>query len=217
MDEKVTQDDRIRRHPSGTAKATVLGVLVFAGCLFNYGPSLLTSSDPLPSHVEAAVVLQGSVAAGNVRLAGAMHLVQTGVASRIVLSVPRETYWGEPSIPAARRYMQRTYGDAVEGRLEFCETGPEVNSTEEEAKEVSSCLREHGWPTVAVVTSNYHTRRAGMIWREVTRASNPAARIWMYGVKDPEFDDARWWRSRTSAKTTFLESTKMIWNILTNW
>jgi hypothetical protein len=36
-------------------------------------------------------------------------------------------------------------------------------------------------------------------------------------VNDPEFDDQRWWRTRISAKTTFLESTKMFWMVATRW
>ena len=146
-----------------------------------------------------------------------MRLLEAGTASRIVLSVPRDSYWGEPSVPAAREYMQKKYGSSIDSRLEFCETGPDVNSTEDEAKAVSVCLRQHGWPTITVVTSNYHTRRAGLTWRRVMRTQDPSAQLWIHGVDDPEFEARGWWRKRIYAKTAFLESTKLFWTLLTAW
>jgi hypothetical protein len=216
MNDNVTFDDKPRRVRL-LKPVSLVGAIAVGLCLLVYGPHFLTACDRLPPHVEAAVVLQGSVSAANARIAGAMHLVQTGAASRIVLSVPHESYWGEPSQPAARQFMQRTYGDGVSGKLEFCETGADVNSTEDEAFAVSACLREHGWPTIAVVTSNYHTRRARRVWRKIMAKNDPAAQIWMYGVEDPEFAAHAWWRKRVYAKTTFLEASKLVWRFLTGW
>src|ERR1700727_523359 len=57
------------------------------------GNGLLIVTDPLPRHVDAVVVLQGSVVAEKTRIAAAMAYLQGGFASRVLLSVPKESYW----------------------------------------------------------------------------------------------------------------------------
>jgi uncharacterized SAM-binding protein YcdF (DUF218 family) len=64
-----------------------------------------------------------------------------------------------------------------------------------------------------VVTSNYHTRRAGIIWRRVIREQKLPVKLSMEGVEDPEFTPAGWWRQRQYAKTWLLETTKLLWTI----
>src|SRR5271168_1570857 len=69
--------------------------------LLRWGGYLLISDDPLPLHVDGAVVLQGSVPGEKARVNGAMRVLRVGTASRILLSVPRESYWGQPVAPIA--------------------------------------------------------------------------------------------------------------------
>jgi uncharacterized SAM-binding protein YcdF (DUF218 family) len=176
---------------------------------------VLSSTDPLPLHADAAIVLQGSIAGENARIAGAVPLLQAGTVKRIVLSIPRESYWGKSPEADARLYMEKQY--ALKERIEFCETGPDVNSTEAEASSLAACFRQQGWRSAVVVTSNYHTRRAGLIWRRILRRQAPSTSITIHGVDDPEWSPDRWWRTRTSAKTAFLESSKLIWTLLTIW
>lgn len=208
-----SQQRRSRRRKYLVAAA----ILLLFICLLRYGSWFLVHPDSLPQHVDAAVVLQGSILGENARVAGAVRLIEAGTAGELVLSVPRESYWGQSSEPAARQYMANTYGNKITGHLTFCETGPDVNSTEEEAEAVSVCLRQHGWRTIAVVTSDYHTRRAGLIWKHVMRKQAPDAELWIHGVDDPEFDAKNWWRKRIYAKTVYLESTKLLWTVLTVW
>jgi uncharacterized SAM-binding protein YcdF (DUF218 family) len=192
--------------------------LIFAGILFALLYCLgflLSATDPLPTHADAAIVLQGSIAGENARIAGAVPLLKAGTVSHLVISIPRESYWGETPQPAARQYMEKQYG--LREHVEFCETGPDVNSTEAEAKAVATCLQQQGWRSVIVVTSNYHTRRAGLIWRRTLHRQVPATSMWVYGVDDPEWNPNRWWRTRTYAKTAFLESSKLLWTVLTIW
>jgi len=179
-----------------------------------WGAALLISNDPLPAHVDAAIVLQGSVAGERVRVHGAMNLLKQGHAERIVLSLPHESYWGEEIAPSARLYLEKNYGAAFANQVDFCETGPGVNSTEQEAVALAPCIQEHEWKTVAIVTSNYHTRRAGIIWRKIIGRQEPSVRLWIEGVADPEFRTDGWWRERLSAKTWYLESTKLAWTCL---
>jgi uncharacterized SAM-binding protein YcdF (DUF218 family) len=202
-------------NPSHRWRRRIIGVLLAAAVvvisLLRWGGYLLIARDPLPPRLDAAVVLQGSITGEIARIAGAMRLLQQGNANRVLLSVPQQSYWGEPIAPMARRYLERNYGAELASRVDFCPTGPEVNSTEDEAHTLGRCIRQQGWQNVAVVTSDYHTRRAGMLWRKILPEEDPSARLWVYGVPDPEFQARGWWRTRLYAKTWFLESLKLIW------
>jgi len=185
---------------------------VVALCVLRWGGDLLIANDPQPAHVDAAVVLQGSIAAEKARLAGAIHLLQQGVADRILPSVPKESYWGQSIPPVARAYLERNYGSDVAARVDFCETGEAVNSTAQEAQALNACIREHRWQSIVVVSSNYHTRRAGIIWRRMT-AHDASLHLAVEGVDDPEFRQP-WWRQRQSAKVFVMEAAKLGWTVL---
>lgn len=177
-------------------------------CLLCWGSDLLIVSEPAPDHVDAAIVLQGSIIGEKVRIAGAVGLLQRGLAGRILLSIPKESYWGQSLPPVAHAFIERNYGSDVAARVDFCETGADVNSTLQEAQAVSSCIQEHHWYAIAIVTSDYHTRRAGILWRRTLKDRNPGVHIWIDGVADPEFQQP-WWRHRLSAKTWFMEFLKL--------
>src|SRR5579864_6641848 len=184
--------------------------IVVVLCLLLWGKDLLIASDTLPEHFDAAIVLQGSIAAEKVRIAGAMGLLQSSRAIRAMVSVPRESYWGQSIPPVARSYLARTYGDNLAVLTDFCELG-DVDSTLQEAQALSPCIREHGWRSIVIVTSSYHTRRARIVWRRIAR-SEPSIHVWIDGVTDPEFQQP-WWRHRQSAKIWVLETTKLIWTV----
>ena len=77
--------------------------------LLRWGADLLIASyAPLPERVDAAIVLQGSIVAEKARIAGAMDLLRRGVADRALLSVPKESYWGQSVPPVARSFLERT-------------------------------------------------------------------------------------------------------------
>jgi len=146
------------------------------------------------------------------RIAGAMDLSRQGIADRVLLSVPKESYWGQSLPPVARAYLERNYGGELAARVDFCETDADVNSTEQEAQALSACIREHHWQSIAIVTSNYHTRRAKMLWRRIAR-HDPNLHLWFRGVTDPEFQQP-WWRHRQSAKIWVMECSKLAWAML---
>jgi len=194
--------------------AGALAFFVAVGAvLMIWGGQLLESSDALPAHVDAAVVLEGSLIGERVRLAEAMQLLGRGVPERVLLMLPQMSYWGESVPPMARRFLETTYGHDLAERVDFCEVGANVDSTIQEARVIGSCIQEHHWNTIVVVTSNYHTRRAGMIWRKVMRKQNPSLQIWVHAAHDPEFQPDGWWRHRIWAKTWLLEFTKLIWSV----
>jgi uncharacterized SAM-binding protein YcdF (DUF218 family) len=201
-------------------RRSLWGLLAAVGiflCLLHWGGDLLISTNSLPAHVDVAVVLQGSRVGEKVRLAGAMSLLQRGILDRVILSVPRESYWGASIPPMARSYLEKNYGSEAASKVDFCETGLDVNSTEEEARVLDDCVRQHSLQSIVVVTSDYHTRRAGMIWRRTLQQQDPAMHLSIYGVDDPEFQERGWWSKRLYAKTWLLEVTKLIWTELFGW
>lgn len=204
MPSQATSFVRILRWLLAAAVVILLGLLRFGG-------DILIADDPVPPRVNAAIVLQGSIAAEKIRIAGAVNLLQRGVADKAVLSVPRESYWGQSIPPVARSYLERNYGVDLASRFEFCELAGGVDSTLQEAEALSSCIRGYHWQSIVIVTSNYHTRRAGMLWRRITKP-DPNLHVWVEGVADPEFQQP-WWRHRQSAKVWLLESSKLVWAI----
>jgi uncharacterized SAM-binding protein YcdF (DUF218 family) len=183
--------------------------VVVSLCLLCWGGDLLVAHDVAPEHVDAAIVLQGSIVAEKARIAAAMDLLRRGIADRALLSVPKESYWGQSVPPVARSFLERTYGSDLAARVDFCETSGDVNSTVQEAQALSPCIRERQWQSIAIVTSDYHTRRAGMLWRRIT-LHNPSLHMWVVGVTDPEFQQP-WWCHRQSAKVWVMEMSKLVW------
>jgi uncharacterized SAM-binding protein YcdF (DUF218 family) len=186
-------------------------VALLVAVLLWRGGYWLIKSDPLPAHTDAAVVLQGSIVGQMARVDGAARLLQQGVAGRMLLSVPKQSYWDEAVVPMAQRYLENHYGKDVASRVDFCETDPDVNSTGQESQALSRCIREHGWQSLVVVTSNYHTRRAGIIWRKVLQKNGSAIQLSLFGVDDPEFQPRAWWSNRLYAKTWVTEFSKLVW------
>ncbi len=89
---------------------TTLAIAVLVLGLLRWGGYLLISDDPLPLHLDGAVVLQGSVPGENARVAGAMRVLHQETTTRILLSVPKESYWGQPVAPIAYAYIEKLYG-----------------------------------------------------------------------------------------------------------
>lgn len=179
-----------------------------------WGGYLLVARDSVPEHLDAAVVLQGSIAAENARTAAAMALLQRGVASRVAISVPKESYWGQDIPQIARPYLEKKYGAELASRVDFCTTEPDVTSAQQEAHALSLCLQEHGWRSVALLTSNYQSRRVGMVWRKTVSNGDWSVDVFVAGVPDPAYQPSGWWRQRLYAETWLRESAKLAWAIL---
>jgi uncharacterized SAM-binding protein YcdF (DUF218 family) len=172
---------------------------------------LLVAGDSVPEHVDAAMVLQGSIASENARTAAAMALLERGAANRVAISVPRESYWGEETPPIARPYLEKKYGAELAGRVDFCSTEPDVTSAQQEAQALSTCIQEHGWKSIALLTSNYQSRRVGMVWRKTLPTADRSVRVSVESVSDPDYQPRGWWRQRFYAETWLRESAKLAW------
>lgn len=201
-----------RRRRSRTIAS--LGLLVFVAVVatLRWGGDLLVSSDSLPAHADAIVVLTGSTYGEQARREEAVRLLREERADRLVLSAPQIMYLGEWIPDLMRRYVERFYGVEQARRVVLCPQ--KADSTREEAEALRPCLERRGWRTVVVVTSNYHTRRASHIWRKVCKAADPPFRISVHGVPDGDFESRGWWRRRRYAKTFLGETIKLVWTYL---
>ena len=177
--------------------------------VLRYGGSWLVRSDPLPPHAQVAVMLDGPTQGVIARQALALSLLQQGRVDHVMLAAGRVWLWGEWYPDMIRRYVERTYGAEIARRVVVCAMN--TDSTVEEAVALRGCLRERGWTSVIVITSDYHTRRARRIWKKQV---GPPFTIWVFGVGDADFDPNGWWRSRHYAKTWLLEATKTVWSYL---
>ena len=180
-------------------------------CVARWGGYLLVAGDSVPEHVDAAVILQGSIASENARTATAMALLQRGTADRVAISVPRESYWGEEIPPVARPYLEKKYGAELASKVDFCDTEPELSSAQQEAQALGRCIQGHGWRRVALLTSNYQSRRVGMISRKTLRRGNRSVDVFVAGVPDPAYQPRGWWRQRLYAETWLRESARLAW------
>jgi uncharacterized SAM-binding protein YcdF (DUF218 family) len=79
-------------------------------------------------------------------------------------------------------------------------------STEEEAQVVVAKLREMGVKRIILVTSNFHTRRAGKIFHRAA----PDLEIHVVSSPDRFFKPDSWWHDREARKIFLLEWTKTI-------
>lgn len=202
---------RVRSTALGISLLVVLGGIAW---LLHSGGYLLSVSDPLPPHAQVAVVLAGSFNGEEARRTEAMHLLQEGLADRVMLSVAKVSYLGQWLPDLERRYIEQKYGSEVAQKVVVCELSPEVDSTAGEALALRGCLEQVGWHSVIVVTSNYHTRRARRIWKELVGKANPSFTVSVRGVPDGDFDPSDWLSKRRYTKTWVLEFSKLVWTYL---
>ncbi|MGB8013905.1 MAG: YdcF family protein [Terriglobales bacterium] len=153
-----------------------------------------------PEKSDAIVVLAGET---EVRPARALELLRQGLAPHVFLNAEtRGRVYGRKLTDVAQEYVDGLGGT---GRVSVC---PIVSfSTNAETSDVDRCLQTLGAHRVLIVTSDYHTRRALMIFRHRLpqyQFSMAAAR------SSTQFGEA-WWTNREWAKSVFDEWSKMLW------
>src|SRR5262249_47987795 len=82
----------------------------------------------------------------------------------------------------------------------------DARSTVEEAAAMAPALRESGAHRVLLVTSDYHTRRAGRLFRRAA----PDIEFIVVAAPDADFQLDRWWESRQGRKTAAYEWMKTV-------
>jgi uncharacterized SAM-binding protein YcdF (DUF218 family) len=105
-----------------------------------------------PRRADAVVVLAGG---RKFRLEKGLELIRRNVAGTLVISDGRAEGWPEAN---------RLCDGAARGFRVLC-FKPDPYSTQGEAQGVARLAREHGWRTIAVVTSKFHVYRARKLFR----------------------------------------------------
>jgi uncharacterized SAM-binding protein YcdF (DUF218 family) len=182
--------------------ALLLGLLlvVTSGFWFSaLGRYLVRSEPPVPADI--IVVLAGDFS-GN-RILTAADLVRRGFASKALVSGTSGEYgWNESdlAIPFA---IQRGYPKSY-----FIPLPNDGRSTREEAADVLAALSKLQARRIDIVTSDYHTRRAGNIYHSLA----PRLEIHMVAAPDLNFSTHGWWKNREGRKIFLLEWMKTVSN-----
>lgn len=154
--------------------------------------------EEMPARAEAVVVLAGDDS-GN-RILKAAELVKQGYAPRVFVSGPSGHYGTSEDILAIDFAVKHGYP-----REWFIGVPNGTRSTRDEADAMLPALRARSIRGFILVTSDYHTRRAGMIFRE--KAADMLMRV--VAAPDVYFRPDGWWREREGRKVFLLEATKL--------
>ena len=157
------------------------------------GRVLVATDAPMRS--DAVVVLSGDVL-GDRLAAGAEVFGRTGSSLLVVFVEHGGVYDAREDVEAF------TAAEGVEAdRLRLLPPG---SSTAQEAGVIAALARRCGWHTITVVTSAYHTGRAGWL---VRRALGVSARVAVVADGEP-FDAATWWTDDRTTEVVLLEWVK---------
>lgn len=163
-----------------------------------YSGKFLVSAEA-PRKAEAVLVLAGDY--GGNRLLKAAELVKQGWAPVALVSGPGKSYDRNEADLAVEFATNRGWPKS------YFEPVPHVaHSTQEEAVNMLAYMRKKGIKRFLLVTSDFHTRRAGRIYRRMA----PEAEIHVVAAPTPDYEPGGWWRSRQSRKTWLYEWEKMI-------
>ena len=86
-----------------------------------------------------------------------------------------------------------------------------VDGTLCEAVRLADYLQEHPGSSVLVVTTSWHTRRAGWILRNKVAQLGS---IRMLPAPSPSFEPTRWWRSPNGLEMVMAEYLKVLWYLV---
>ena len=147
-----------------------------------------------PARADMVVVLAGDPS-GN-RILTAADLVRRGLAPQALVSGPGDIYGHYESDLAIAFATRHGYPESY-----FIALPNDSRSTVSEADVVVAELRRRKVHRVDIVTSNYHTRRAGSIYRSKAKDLE----IHMVSAPDRFFEPGSWWKNRDARKTFAIE------------
>ncbi len=158
---------------------------------------------------QAILVLGGDNEHGE-RVSHAVHLYQAGWAPRLILSgVNYRTDFNDVTL------MERQATGMGIPRDNLIVVPRGARSTFEEALLMQRVLAQHNLRKIIIVTSNYHTRRARLIFRTLYRRQG--VQVIFSAAPDSGFDPQRWWQERGGRVAMVLELQKMVlswWELL---
>ncbi|MEO8052545.1 MAG: YdcF family protein, partial [Acidobacteriota bacterium] len=175
----------------------VLSVVFQARILGALGARLVQAGPP--QKADAALVLAGD--GWGFRILTAAQLERDGFVPKVLVSGPDGAYGLHECDLAIPFAMKRGYPESYFVHLEHS-----ARSTQTEAEAVLPVIRSMGVKRLIVVTSNFHTRRAGAIFRKLA----PDLTIMMVAAPDKNFTADGWWHSREGQKTFLMEWEKTV-------
>jgi uncharacterized SAM-binding protein YcdF (DUF218 family) len=179
------------------AAAIVLAALFHAQILSGLA-GFLDRSVP-PEKADVAFVLAGDAFGHRILKAG--ELVREGYVPKAVISGP-EGYYGYHESDFAIPFAVKA-GYPAEYFVPFPNS---AKSTREEALDAAEELRHLGAHRVLLVTSLFHTRRAGKLFR----ATAPDLTFIVVAAPDQYFTRDGWWHDREARKTFLTEWLKTV-------
>jgi uncharacterized SAM-binding protein YcdF (DUF218 family) len=187
----------------GFLTIALLAIVLAAFAAYNIA-GWLRESDP-PQRADAIIILGDDLT----RVLQGADLYRAGLAPRVLLSAPARSprylrlereglpiNWFEE---AGRTLLER-HGVPETAIATF---GRGLRTTYQEARAIHALFPD-GEPTLLVVTSPYHVRRARIIFRDAL----PNARVLVVASRYEPFPD-RWWTERYAASQVVLECAKL--------
>lgn len=179
------------------AIAVLLGLIFHNAVLAGLGSYLVKAE--APEKADIALVLAGD-GDGN-RILAAAELARRGYVSRVLVSGPSGMYGHYECDLAIPFAIKAGYPASY-----FLHFENEARSTQEEARDAIARLRQLGVHKILLVTSDYHTRRAGNIYR----AAAPDLEFVVVAAPDRYFTASGWWHNRQGEKIAFNEWVKTL-------
>jgi uncharacterized SAM-binding protein YcdF (DUF218 family) len=152
-----------------------------------------------PQRADAAFVVAGDISGH--RILKAAQLVREGYVPKAIVSGPEGMYGFHESDLAIPFAEQAGYPESY-----FLPFPNRALSTNEEAHAAAEEFQKLGVKRVLLVTSDYHTRRAGNLFR----AAAPDVDFVVVAARDDHFSPRGWWRDREGRKTFVTEWAKTI-------
>ncbi|OME13831.1 hypothetical protein BSK47_24580 [Paenibacillus odorifer] len=163
--------------------------------LFSAGRFLALSESP--KHSDVIIVLSG----GQGRVEKAAELYKAGYAPYIILSNAKE------STSKSGDMIQTALALGIPQDVIYTENA--ADSTYQNAEYTLPIMKEYGFKSAIVVSSDFHMRRVKFLFGRVYKKSEIEL---TYVGSASGYNAKRWWSDRKSRETTFNEYVKMIGN-----
>jgi uncharacterized SAM-binding protein YcdF (DUF218 family) len=165
------------------------------------GRYLVRAEAPVPA--DMIVVLGGDFSGNRILTAG--DLVRRGFASKALVCGTSGEYGLHESDLAIPFAVKHGYPESY-----FVPFPNDDHSTRDEAADVIADLNKLHAHRVDIVTSDFHTHRAGNIYRAWIPKLAPGLEIHMVAAPDMYFTADGWWKNRDGRKTFLLEWMKTV-------
>ena len=183
------------------AGLVLIAVALHAQILGALGAYLVQAGPPQTA--DAALVLAGD--GWGYRVLTAAQLARDGFVPKVLVSGPDGAYGLHECDLAIPFAVKHGYPESY-----FVHMENSARSTVAEARAVLPVIRRMGIQRLVLVTSNFHTRRAGAIYRKLA----PDVTILVVAAPDGNFTANGWWHNREGQKTFVVEWEKTVANWL---